>query len=176
MNQLKEFYQQKNMESKDTQMLASISKSSITSIESSINALTNLLENLKTYKQCMIDSFTLLSESTDINPITTFTQSHTLPGVVSVPQVIKSESNKREQINTNKDKALRQKRIYMRLVEKDSNHYFQAFKGLQHNDAAFEEYLEILNGNIDLNLQPNRLDNSPSEKKPNIKLSVSQEL
>jgi hypothetical protein len=167
------------MNNKEIQMLNSIAKSSITSIETSIEALTNLIENLKIYKQCMIDSINLQKESTDTNKnnaVSTFYQSHTLPGILSLPQIIKSESDRKEQIKSDKENVLRQKRIYYRLVEKDSKHYFQSLKGLQYSDASFAEFLEILDNNIDLNLQPNRIDDRSSRIKPNIKLSVSKEL
>jgi hypothetical protein len=175
---IREFYQYNNLRNMEAQTLASIAKSSITSIEASIDSLAHLIENLKIYKQCMLDSINLQAESADTGKYTVSTpsQSHTLPGIISIPQNIKSGSERIEQIKTDKEKALRQKRIYLRLVEKDSRLYFQSLKGLQHSDASFEEFLEILNNNIDLSLQPNRSDDRSSRMKPNIKLSVSQEL
>jgi ATP-dependent Clp protease ATP-binding subunit ClpA len=166
-------YQSNNM---DTQTLASIAKSSITYIESSIGALNNLMENLKIFKQAMIDCINIQAESADANyPVTTFTQSHTLPGVTSIQQRIKSNDEKMEQLKDNKEKALRQKRIFLRLVEKDSKLFSQSLKGIQLSDASFEEFIEILNNNIDLSLQPSRVYDNPARMKPNIKLSVTQD-
>ena len=123
----------------------------------------------------MIDYFNLQAESTNNNNSITYPyQSHTLPGVISVPQTMKSDNERMEQINSGKEKILQQKRIYYRLVEKDSKLYFQTFKGLQSIDVAFEEYIEILNGNINLSLQPNIINDKPSRMKPSIKLSIDQ--
>ena len=161
---------------REAQTLASISKSNIAFLGSTIETLSNLIENLKIYKQCIIDYFNMQSESTNTNnnSITYQYQSHTLPGVISVPQTMKFDNERMEQINLNKEKILQQKRIYFRLVDKDSKLYFQSFKGLQNIDMAFEEYIEILNGNINLSLQPNKYDDKQPIMKPSIKLSIDQ--
>jgi len=177
---MKQFRQNNNSYNTDAQTLASIAKSGITSIESSIEALSHLIENLGIYKQCMIDSINLhlQAESADNAPkydFGAYPQSHTLPGVIQSSQAFNLQNTDRtEQINALKEKALRQKRIYFRLVEKDSKLYFQALKGLQASDASFEEFLEILNNNIDLSLQPNRINNRNSRTMPSIKLTVDQ--
>jgi len=158
-----------------TQTLVSITKSSITSIDLCIDALTHLMENMEIYKQCLKDCINLQAESADNAPkydFGAYPQSHTLPGVI---QMFDHQNyDKTEQINALKEKALEQKRIYSRLLEKDSSLYFQSLKGLQRNDAYFEEALEILNGNIDLSLQPNRINNRNSRTMPSIKLTVDQ--
>jgi hypothetical protein len=154
--------------------LISIKNTSITSIESSIMALTRLMENLRIYKQTMLDSFILEAKSINIEnkPAAPF-QPHTLPGIISFPQIIKSNS---DQIKSNKEKIIRQKRIFFRLIEKDSRLFFQSLKGLKYSDASYEEFLEILNGNINLNLQPNTLDDRPAARNAGIKLSIEQKL
>jgi hypothetical protein len=156
---LKEFYQPKNLDERDTQVLASISKSSISAIESSIGALTHLIANLKTYKQCLIDSINLQAESADI--VTKYatnvpSQSHTLPGIISTPHTydlasIKSDNERMEQVKMHKDKAIAQKRIYLRLSEEDVKVFLQSWKRLQYSDVSFEEFLEVLNQNINKN-------------------------
>ena len=171
-----------NEKNQNSQTLASIAKSSIASIESAIGALNNLVENIKIYKQCMIDSINLQAENQDsgsTNAVGTRYQYYNLPGVLQTDpayylQGIKPDGERMEEINATKEKALKQKRIFFRLVEKDSRHYFQALKGLQHSDASFEEFIEILNGNIDLSLQPNKLANRPDKTQPSIKLSIDQ--
>ena len=171
MAPIKEYRQPDN----NARTLASIGKSSIASIESSIYTLTNLLENLRIYKQCVIDSINLQAESADTGgkyQISNYSQSHTLPGVLSVPQ---GTDERIEQVKSAKEQTLNQKRIYFRLVDKDSKQYFQSLKGMQNSDIAFEEFLEILNDNIDLSIQPHRLDDNPAKTKPSIKLSVDQE-
>jgi len=153
---IKEFYEPKNLGNNDAQMLATIAKSSISSIEAAVGAITHLISNLKTYKQCMIDSINLQAESADISTkyaINAPSQSHTLPGVISTPQAydlhgIKSDNERMEQVKADKDKTFQQKRIYLRLAEEDIRVFLQAWKRLQYSDASFEEFIEVLNNSI----------------------------
>ena len=163
----------------DTQTLASIAKSSITYIQSSIDNLSNLMDNLNLYRQCMVDCFNLLAESADKsteNNFTDFSQSHTLPAVVSVPQSRISDSEKLEQIKTAQQKALKQKRIFFRFLDNDSKLLYKSFEGLKRLDSYFEEFIEIFNSNIDLSLQTNRTEQRSPKTKPSIKLSLDQKL
>lgn len=156
---LKEFYEPKNLANSDTKMLASIAQSSISAIESSIGALTHLIDNLKVYKQCFIDSINLQAESADIATkysVSVPSQSHTLPGIISTPSSydlngIKSDNERMEQVKSTKDKVLQQKRIYFRMAEEDVRLFSQSWKRLQHSDISFEEFIEILNSNMNQN-------------------------
>jgi Ni,Fe-hydrogenase I large subunit len=156
---LKEIYQPKNLGNNDAQMLANISKASITAIEQSVGSLTHLIDNLKIYKQCLIDSINLQAESADIATkyaVNAPSQSHTLPGVISLPQSydlqsIRSDNERMEQVKASKDKILGQKKIYLRLAEEDVRVFLQAWKRLQYSDQSFEEFVEILNGTINKN-------------------------
>ena len=155
--------------------IASMKKSSINSIDSSIGVLSNLLENLKIYRQSMIDCFDLGAEknNTAAPPI----QSHTLHGVVSFQQILKSENDRINQTETDKEKAIQQKRIFWRLIENDFPLLIQLLKQLKNSDAYFEEFLEIIGGNINLSLQPQKPEGKPSAIKPNsIKLNIDQKL
>jgi Ni,Fe-hydrogenase I large subunit len=159
LEKISETYNPKNLADSDARILASISKSSINSIESSIGALSHLIDNLKVYKDCMIDSINLQAESADIAikysnnaPL----QSHTLPGIISTPQSydlqsIKSDNERMEQVKMNKDKTLQQKRIYLRLAEEDLRVFLQSWKRLQNSDLSFEEFIETINNNINSN-------------------------
>jgi len=166
-----------------SQALYSIGQSSIQTIDSAISALSNLMNNLEIYKSTILDCLILEAENADSGreyDYSEYSQSHTLPGIVSIPQLysfndIKSESEKLEQLNTVKEKALNQKRLYLRFILKDANLLNQTLKGIEQNDCAFEEAIEILNGNINLHLQPSPLSDSPSKKEPSIKLSLSRE-
>jgi Ni,Fe-hydrogenase I large subunit len=156
---LQEMYNPKNLADNDAKMLASISKSSINAIETSIGALNHLVENLNVYKQCMIDSINLQAESADIATkyaVSAPSASYTLPGIVTVPQSydlqsIKSDNERMEQVKSNKEKAVSQKRIYFRLAEEDVRVFLQAWKRLAYSDASFEEFIEALNGSINKN-------------------------
>ena len=158
----------------ENQMLTSLSKSSNQTIESSIEILSCLFENLKLYKQIMTE---LLSGNldTDINcAITPQFQSHTLPGVVSLPYQhnIKHDT----EANTSKEKILTHKRMIFRMILKNRTLLFQSLKSLENMDIHFEEFLEIARGNIDLNIQPHKLDKKHITKSTNIKLSVDKEI
>jgi Ni,Fe-hydrogenase I large subunit len=156
---LEEMYNPQNLANTDSQILASISKSSIQAIESSIGSLSHLIDNLKIYKQCMIDSINLQAESADIATkyaVNAPTQSHTLPGVITTPQTydlqsIKSDNERMEQVKTDKEKALQQKKIYLRLAEEDVRVFLQSWKRLQYSDVSFEEFVNTLNANINGN-------------------------
>ena len=156
---------------------SSIEKSSIAVIDTAIGTLSTLVNNLQAYKECIVDFYRLQSTGADIDTIYsfgTYPQSHTLPGVTSTPQAYHNQCDENmERINENKEKILRHKRIYFRFIEQDSRLYFQSLKGLKNMDAHFEEFIEILNGNIDLSLQPQKL-NDRHRTKPSIKLSVDQ--
>jgi hypothetical protein len=180
MNQTNKLSNEKNIRDMETQMLASIAKSTITAIGSSIEALSNLLENLKTYKDCVDDCVKLYSESADRTTeytVSAYYQPYILPGVVSVPPANydKGQGERKEQLKANKEKTLNQKRVYLRLVQKDSKLFFQSLKGIQTCDVQFEEFLEILNGNINLNLQPFDLYDDPKKSNPSIKLTLSND-
>jgi hypothetical protein len=157
-----------------------IENSSVAAINSSMYVLTQLLENLKNYRECVIDYFHLTRESADTDTeysVGAFSQSHTLPGIIAIPEAhnlqgITSNGEKTEQLKTAIEKNLKQKRIFWRLIEKDSNLYFQALKGLKSSDTCFEEFIEILNDTINLSLQPNKIANKPDRLKPSIKLEV----
>jgi Ni,Fe-hydrogenase I large subunit len=156
---LQELYNPKNLANTDSQILASISKSSIQAIESSIGSLAHLIDNLKIYKQCMIDSINLQAESADIATkyaVNAPSQSHTLPGIITTPQSydlqsIKSDNERMEQVKSSKEKTLAQKKIYFRLAEEDVRVFLQAWKRLQYSDASFEEFILTLNDTINTN-------------------------
>ena len=162
------------------QAIASIKKSCINSIDSSVGLLTNLLENLHIYRQSILDSFNLEAESinNDKNSTNTTTwQSHTLPGIISFPEIIKSESDKAQQVESNKEKLLQQKRLFFRFIENNYEHLLQSLKQLKYSDASYEEFLEINCGNINMALQPHKPDNRKSTVKPDsIKLTFDKDM
>jgi hypothetical protein len=157
---------------RNTQILDSISKSSISAIVSSINDVSHLLNNLHIYQQSMIDCLALLAKTSE-NPVqNTFPpyQSHTLPGVVSFQQILKANGEPNETIEELQEKALNQKRVIYRLIENDFALVNQVFHRLQKSDLYIEEFVHILNGKSNLSLQPQRSRNTPKRKKPDIKI------
>jgi len=150
---LEEFYAPKNLTPKDASILATISKSSITAIESTIGTLSHLIQNLKIYKECIVDSINLQAESADIT--TKYSkeipqQSHILPGIISVPQAynlndIKTDNERMLQIKTSKDKSMKQKDIYLRISQEDVRLFLSSWKRLNLANASFDEFVESLN-------------------------------
>lgn len=152
------------------QAIVSLKKSCINSIESSIDATSNLLENLKVYKQAMVNSFDQCMTTEKKNSLVT-PYPH-LPGIItSFPEIIKSGSDM-QQNEANKEELLQHKRVFWRLIENDYQLLLRSFKQLKSSDVSYEEFLEILNGNINLNIQPQKTDNKASTIKPTIKLTV----
>jgi hypothetical protein len=157
--QLKEFYTPINMDQKDASILASISKSSVSAIEGAIGTLTHLVQNLKVYKECVIDSINLQAESTDIS--TKYardipSQSHTLPGIVSFPEPynlneIKSDNERMMQIKDGRDKAIKQKDIYLRIAQEDVRLFLGNWKRLNLANSSFDEFIESVNSQINDN-------------------------
>ena len=146
-------------------------------IDFTIEACENMIENLKTYKQCMIDCKNMQAKKINLETnfeVKTFTQSHTLPGILSIDQSINKNFEDVEKLNTDIENALRFKRIYFRLIDDESKVLFKFFNELRRNDISFEENLEIMNKNIDLNIQPHRMNNQQTRTKPSIKVQIDQ--
>jgi len=162
---------------RENQILYSISNSNTIAINASIEALTHLIANLKLYKQCMADSMKLLSVKNTYNDkIAPPFQSHNLPGVLSFSQILNLQNIKTDdKIKKDKEQVLRQKRILFRLIQKDSKIFIKALRSFELSDASFEEFLEIISDNIDLNIQPHKLNNERM-KPTNIKFTVDKEL
>lgn len=152
-------YKPQNFSDNDAKMLASIAQSNIEAIESSIGALTHLINNLKIYKQCVIDSINLQAEGLDIiskYANDTPSQPYNLPGVINQPssydiQGIKDDNTRMEQTKTLGEKAVKQKRIYLRLSEEDLKVFNQSWRKLLYSNASFEEFMESINGSINRN-------------------------
>jgi len=154
--QLQEYYNPKHLTKRDSGLLATISKSSITAIESTIGSLSHLLQNLKIYKECMIDSINLQAESADIatkygNEIPQ--QVNSLPGVISIPASydlgsIRTDNDRMMAIKDQKDKVANQKEIYLRISNEDVRLFLSAWKRLNLTNAAFDEFIEGLNKQI----------------------------
>jgi Ni,Fe-hydrogenase I large subunit len=154
LDRLKEnFYQPQNLNSKDSNILASISKASIQSLESSIGYLTHLVTNLKIFKECLIDSINLQAESADISSKYSKEapqQSHILPGVISTPPDydmagIRSDNERMLQIQDQIEKATNQKNIYMRIAEEDVRLFLASWKRLAYQNTSFDQFIETLN-------------------------------
>jgi hypothetical protein len=161
---------------RNTQTLVSIEKSTNSIIESSINIVTQLLENLKSYQHCVNDYFQIQKEYPDTDnkdDIARYSQSHTLPGVISFPQILQSNIGQIEEIKKNAEEILKQKRIFFRLIEKNSTMYSEAFRQFKINDVCFEEFIEILNGNINLDLRPQRLAHKPKTQSVTLEVKKS---
>ena len=152
LEKLEEYYNPRNLNQKDAGILAAISKSSVSAIESAIGSLTHLISNLRIYKECMIDSINLQAESADI--ATKYTgdvpqQVNILPGVLSMPQTydltqIRTDNERMMAIKDQKDKAISQKDIYLRVAKEDVRLFIAAWKRLNISNASFDEFIDSL--------------------------------
>ena len=154
-----DLYKPEYFSDNDAKFLASLSRNNLEAIETAIGSLNHLIDNLKIYKRCMIDSINLQVESADIatkygsRPVS---QPYGLPGVINAPQAydiqaIRKDNDRMESVKTMKEKCLHQKRIYHRMAEEDVKLFFQAWNRIQQSDLSFEEFIEALNGSINWN-------------------------
>jgi Ni,Fe-hydrogenase I large subunit len=141
------------MKPKDAQILASIAKSSLVSIDSSIAALTHLLQNLRIYKECIVDSINLQAEVADIsnkysNEVPS--QYHGLPGVVTVPQTydlnaIRTDNARMMELKDDNDRANEQKDMYLRVAREDLRLFLTAWRRVNVTNLSFDQFVDSLN-------------------------------
>jgi Ni,Fe-hydrogenase I large subunit len=153
LDNLKEgFYSPQNLNSKDANILASISKASIQSLDSAIGVLSHLISNLKIFKECMIDSINLQAEKIDIT--TKYAkdipqQSHILPGIVQTPteynlDSVRSDNDRMLQLKDSVDKSTTQKEIYMRISEEDVRMFLASWKRLSYQNASLDQFIDAM--------------------------------
>jgi len=155
-DKLTEYYTPKNLPQKDASILATIAKTSVTAIESTIGSLSHLIQNLKIYKECMIDSINLQAESADIS--TKYgrdvpQQVNTLPGVINIPpsydlQAIRSDNERMMAVKDQIEKADNQRDIYLRIAREDVRLFLASWKRLNLSNASFDEFIEGLNKSL----------------------------
>jgi len=152
-------YAPKNLTQRDSSILARISQSSISAIETTIGSLTHLIQNLKIYKECMIDSINLQAESADIS--TKYgtdipQQSNTLPGLNLLPQTfdlqdIRKDNERMMAMKDQKDKVMNQKDIYLRLANEDVRLFLSSWKRLNLSNSSFDEFIDGLHKGLNPN-------------------------
>jgi hypothetical protein len=150
------FYTPTSMSAKDANILASLSRSTIQSIESSIGTLTHLVNNLKIFKETLVDSINLQAEQTDMTikykrdiP----TQSHILPGIIQTPvdydmNSIRSDNERMIQMKDELDKVMKQKEVYLRLSEEDVRLFLSSWKRLVQTNVSFDEFIYAMSDNL----------------------------
>jgi len=154
-----EFYSPTNINKRDAGILATISKTSITTIEQTIGTLSHLLQNLKTYKECIIQSINTQAETADLS--TKYSrdipkQSYTLPGIMTSGESYDMEDITKDNarmmaLNDERDKVLKQKDIYLRLSQEDVRLFIAAWKRLLLNNHSFDAFVESLNQSLNKN-------------------------
>jgi hypothetical protein len=162
-----------------TQTQNSVTKACIPAVNSSIELITRILENLNIYKQCMLDYFTLQSEIREPaqnDAALVKDGGYTLPGVIPFSQNQEIDSHKNEEMNVCIDEILQQKRMFFRVIEQDMAHSIKTFHEFKKNDLNFEEFSLILNGGIDLSLQPQKISHKPTHANKNVKIEVRKTL
>jgi Ni,Fe-hydrogenase I large subunit len=152
-------YSPQHLSRRDSNVLNNIAKTSVRNIETTLGALTHLLENIKMYKETMIDCINIQAEIADmsmkyaVNPVQ---QSHTLPGVISSPQMydlkdIKSDNERMQQLKEEQTKCDQQKNLYMRLVSEDFRLLISSYKRMSWSNQSFDTFVESLNDQINAN-------------------------
>jgi Ni,Fe-hydrogenase I large subunit len=148
-----DFYQPKNLTQRDATLLTTIAKNSITNVELAISNVTQYLNDLKLYKECMIDAINVESETADIAikyATQPTQQTHTLPGVITSPpaydlEAIKTDNDRMESLKELSDKAQKQKDIYIKLVQEDYKEFASHFRKILYCDKTFDAFCESLN-------------------------------
>jgi len=150
---LEETYKTKYMPTKDANIMSSLSQSSIVALEQAMGTVTHLLSNLKVFKECFIENINLQAEKTDIT--TRYAkepprQSHTLPGVVSMPepydlQAIRTDNERIMEISDRIEKTQAQKDIYLKLSKEDVRLFLSAWNRLIYSNAAIDQFMESMN-------------------------------
>jgi Ni,Fe-hydrogenase I large subunit len=143
------FYTPKSMSTKDANILASISKSTIQSIESSIGSLVHLTNNLKIFKETLVDSINLQAEQADLTNKYAKDipqQSHILPGIVQTPvdydmSSIRGDNERMIQMKDELDKVMKQKEVYLRLSEEDVRLFLASWKRIVQMNVSFDEFI-----------------------------------
>lgn len=161
MDKVQEFYQAKNLTPRDSGLLSQLMTDNISSISKTIAAIQDLEKNLAIYKECLVDSINLESESADLaskyatNEME-YNHFGTLPGVVSAPKsynidAVKADSDRMTQIQSQREKVSNQKETYLRICKEDVKVFIEAWKALNYNNAYWNEYIETLNKAINGN-------------------------
>jgi Ni,Fe-hydrogenase I large subunit len=153
------FYSPQNLNNKDANILASISKSSIQSLESCIGVLTHLLSNLKIYKECLIDNVNLQAEKLDITSKYAKDipqQSNILPGVIQTPpsydmSSLRSDNERMLQLKDSVDKASQQKDIYIKIAEEDVRLFLASWKRLNYQNISLDQFIDMMSNSLNKN-------------------------
>lgn len=161
MDNEKTLYKVKNISQNDAVMLGQLINNNIESVSKAISSLKSLLKNLNIYKDCLIDSINLESENLDIaikysSNEKNYYSSGSLPGVISTPKeydiaAIKADSDRMNNINTNKDKVSSQKELYLSICKENVKFFIESWKSINLNNAYWNEYLESFNKSINNN-------------------------
>lgn len=155
-----EFYTAKNLSGKDTKLLANLSTQNVSAISKAIAATTDLINNLKIYQSCLVDSINIEAECADIsakygNEQKQYT-SYTLPGVVTTPRqydldAIRKDSDRMKELSQERDKAASQKEAYLKLCREDVRVFLDAWKTLNFANSCFSEFISNVNAALNKN-------------------------
>jgi Ni,Fe-hydrogenase I large subunit len=153
------FYQPKNFNERDKTILATIAKNSIVNVEMVIGAVTQLLSDIKIYKECLIDTINVEAETSDLSmkyANEPQTQPHVLPGVVTTPphynfDAIKTDNARMEQLKELSEKAATQKNMYVQIIQEDFKTFAAYFKKVMYSNSTLDQFCLSLDKNINKN-------------------------
>ena len=149
-------YNPTNLSQKDSVLLQTIAKNLVTNTDATISALQAMVSNLNMYKEVMIDSINTEAESIDLEmkyqrkiP----QQSHTLPGVITLPpsydlESVKKDNVRFEEVKDVRDKVNSQRDLYVKLIQQEYKMFSQALRRMLYNDSTFQAFVSSLSTKI----------------------------
>ena len=155
-----DWYKAKNLNGRDSQLLAELSTSNVESISKTIAALEALKKNLNIYKECLVDSINLEAESADLaskySKDNSFQNNYNLPGTVSLPQSynidsIKADSQRMIDIQKDRTKIAAQSETYLNICKAQMKVFVENWKNLNYGAISWKEFILSLNQNINQN-------------------------
>ena len=161
MGKIKEdFYVAKNLSGKDNQLLENLSTQNVTAITKAIAAASDLINNLKIYQSCLVDSINIEAECADIsakygNKSVDQTM-YSLPGIVTTPRTydlnaIRKDSDRMNELAQDREKAASQKESYLKLCREDVKVFLDSWKTLNFSNACFSEFIANVNAALNKN-------------------------
>jgi hypothetical protein len=154
-----DLYTPKNLTTKDASLLKTIATNAIQNCESSINNINQMLNDLKLYKECLVDSINIEAETADIAikyGSSPSQQAHTLPGVVTVPsmyniEAVRVDNARMEELKETSEKASNQKQMMFSTIQADYREFNAHFKKLMYADNTFDQFALALNNKLNPN-------------------------
>ena len=143
-------YETQNLGKRDATILTTLSNNLIRNIDQTISQLSSMTNNMKIYREVMVDSINAEAEGIDIttkyNRNDFQGQSHNLPGVNTVPPSydvvsIKKDQAKFEEIKKIRDATEAQKNMYIKVLDQDFKAFIQLYKKMLYHNNSMSTFI-----------------------------------